>query len=145
MPKPAPVMKSREESPPLAVEQECLRLIHSADNAAAARAAAQRIRELMTFWPDAPSLCLAHALVMEKTRCREGMLEFWTQTHLRIPDNLVALRYRLRWLARSRRPEDGAALIEARLAKESDAANARLLRAQLLAELRRRQPGEIHS
>lgn len=136
MPKPAPVMKNRDESPPLAVEQECLRLIHSADNAAAARAAAQRIRELMAFWPEARSLCLAHALVMEKTRCREGMLELWTQTHLRSPDNLVALRYRLRWLARSRRAEDGAALIEERLAKESDPANARLLRAQLLAELR---------
>lgn len=135
-PKPAPILKNCEDAPPPVVERECRALIHRADNAASARDAAQRIRELATFWPNAPSLGLAYALAMEKTRCREGMLELWTQTHLRFPDDPLALRYRLRWLARSRRAADGAPLVEERVAREPDPHVARLMRAQLLAELR---------
>ena len=93
--------------------RKCETLVNAAVTACAARELCKPVLALAEAWPDELEPNLAYALVREKTRQKQGMLELWTDLHERFPDAFTALQYRVRWLMRMRRPEEARALVEA--------------------------------
>lgn len=126
---------SREAfSPP--IRDECAELIRRADNAETAQQVLPRLKHLLSRFPDELDTNLAHALVTEMTRVREGMLELWTEVHERFPGNFKAFQYRLRWLSRLRRVSEGLDILEKHYPSLPLDVDARLNKAELLTELR---------
>ncbi|MEO1550756.1 MAG: hypothetical protein AAFR93_10035, partial [Pseudomonadota bacterium] len=68
---------------------------------------------LVSAYPDQEAPQVAAAQVLELQRGPDSLLETWTALHRRFPQNRLALRMALRWLARAGRRDDASALIEA--------------------------------
>lgn len=118
------------------VRDECADLVKRADNVETAQVALPRLKYLLSRFPEELDVNLAHALVAEMTRVREGMLELWTGVHEKFPDNYRALQYRLRWLSRHQRSAEGLEILERYYPGRPAEVERRLNKAELLVELR---------
>ena len=139
----APASHDTAEDSEIAVEgrtlqQQCASLLSKCKDAQSARGVIEAAQKLINDFEAEFEPRYTYCLIRELMRVRIGMLELWTDLHERFPDSAKALRYRLRWLARSHRAEEGHVLIERRYlgVSEPTSLEARLEKADLLNEIR---------
>ena len=107
-------------------------------DAKSADAARARLPEVCSLIRHAPALYRPQyvaALLLERARARDGMLETWTALSERFPGENSALRYRLRWLRRQGRSDEAAAIMEADLSVSDVTSDTRAKQAELCAEI----------
>lgn len=117
------------------LEEECDRLTARSMTAIGAREVLPRLKELTDLHPNALKPALAYAVVREATRNKEGMFEVWCDLHRRFPTCDKALRFRVRWLKRLHREDEGRALIEEYYPGTPESSHALQEKAELHGEL----------
>lgn len=100
-----------------------------------ARARLPDVCALIRHAPDLFRPQYVAALLLERARARDGMLETWTALSERFPEENAALRYRLRWLRRAGRSAEAAAIMEADLSVSDVSSDTRAQQAELCAEI----------
>lgn len=78
----------------------------------AREAFAQLAPALSQYQPD-PDFCVSCAMLIEKQRNADGMLDFWADLRRIFPSDTTALRMLMRWYRRERRSEAGIAKLHA--------------------------------
>lgn len=86
------------------------RIIKAPDQA---RAAFDQLAPALEKYQPDPEFCVSCAMLIEKQRHADGMLDFWADLRRVFPSDATALRMLMRWYRRERRSEKGIAKLHA--------------------------------
>ncbi len=120
------------------------RLLSGAGTPEAAEAALPEALARLAADPENETLQCGCAQIFELTRRRDGLLETWAALHERFPENRLALRMALRWLARAGRGEEGADVIARAFDHPSLTLDEQIFEADLFAEIKDHLTSDRH-
>lgn len=98
-------------APDVAMLELCKQLVQEAKSADIAACNFEKLRPLLEQHAGNLEILKTGADLLERKRIKSGMLETWTDLHIKFPQDGHLLRMRLRWLRRGKYMEEGFVVI----------------------------------
>ncbi len=125
------------------IKAQCAELLRVPHSIESAKLAVDKAHAFALMFPGDVDANLTYVTLRELTRNPDGMLEQWTDLHQGFPECSRALRYRVRWLRRLQRVQEGLQLVETAHPGFPDQFARHLEKAELLLELKSYEMADI--
>ncbi len=122
--------------PPAGLDAQCDALLQGVETPQEAQSRLETAYQMVQAHPGQEAPQIAAARLLELTRRNDSMAETWAALHRRFPDNALAMRMRLRWLARVGHGDEGKTIVQAAFDRPDLSLEEQLLEADFYAELR---------